>query len=104
MLVYSGRPDPEWTVDAEAVQRLDAVWAGLSPVTPQSSEPKLGYRGIELRQDDGVAYLANAGFVTRSGGSESETRADAGREFERTLIATAPAGVLPPGLPGPDSP
>jgi hypothetical protein len=105
MLVFSGRPDPEWTVTVDQVRRLDEIWAALGPAPPRSpSAPKLGYRGVELHLDDGSSYLASAGQVTKTLSGASETRVDPDRRFERVLIATAPPGSLPPGTHGPDWP
>lgn len=103
MLIFSGRPDPEWPVPDDHVTRLDDIWAALTPIAPQSAPaPKLGYRGVELHVDDGTSYLAVAGLVTKSRAGAAETRTDPGRVFERALIASAPPGTVPPGAPGPD--
>ena len=102
MLLYSGRPDPQWAVSDDQVQRLVAIWATLTPVATRTAAPKLGYRGVELHLDDGASYLADTSGVTRSRSGSSETRADAGRAFERGLIDTAPPGTMPPGAPGGD--
>ena len=103
MLLFSGRPDPEWPVADDHVTRLGDIWATLTPIAPRSAPaPKLGYRGVELHVDDGVSYLAVAGHVTKSRAGASETRGDAGRVFERALIASAPPGTVPPGAPGLD--
>lgn len=103
MLLFSGRPDPEWAVTGDHVTRLAEIWAALKPAAPRSdSAPKLGYRGVELQTDDGASYLAAAGYVTHSRAGASETRVDAGRVFERAVIASAPPGTVPPGAPGLD--
>jgi hypothetical protein len=103
MLLYSGRPDPEWAVTDDEVRRLAGIWATLTPAASRSaSAPKLGYRGVELHLDDGVSYLADAGHVTISRGGVSETRLDAGRVFEQALLASAPPDTIPPGATGLD--
>jgi hypothetical protein len=103
MLVFSGRPDPEWSVPGDHVTRLLEIWATLEPAPPRAaSAPKLGYRGVEFSLDAGESYLADAGHVTRSRGGVSETRIDAGRVFERALIASAPPDTIPPGAAGLD--
>ena len=75
MLLFSGRPDPEWPVPDDHVTRLSDIWATLTPIAPRSPPaPKLGYRGVELHVDDGALYLAVAGHVTESRAGVSETR------------------------------
>jgi len=103
MLLFSGRPDPEWPVPDDHVTRLGDIWATLTPIAPRSAPPpKLGYRGVELQVEDGASYLAVAGHVTKSQAGARETRADAGRVFERALIGSAPPGTVPPGAAGLD--
>jgi hypothetical protein len=103
MLLFSGRPDPEWPVPDDQVTRLADIWAALTPIASGSAPtPKLGYRGVELHEDDDTSYLAVAGLVTKSRAGAAETRTDPGRVFERALIASAPPGTVPPGAPGLD--
>ena len=100
MLLYSGRPDPQWAVSDDQVERLAGIWTTLTPTATRAAASKLGYRGVELHLDDGESYLADASGVTRSREGSSETRADPGRAFERGIIDTAPPGTIPPGAPG----
>ena len=97
-LAFSGRPDPRWPVsDAEAAE-LEALWCRLEPSPPGSPPPPLGYRGCTLRIAPDREYFAYRGVVTRTAAQASESRIDAAREFEKRVIATAPAGLLPPQL------
>jgi hypothetical protein len=94
--LYSGRPDPSWPVPAGVVQRVEALWRTLPPSTETGpvSPPPLGYRGVLLRTDR-HDYSAYGGVVARRAGAASELRRDGAREFERALLSTAPAGLLP---------
>ncbi len=93
--VFSGRPDPSWDVPAEVVARLEALWAKSTVTDSVPAPPILGYRGSVLRIDQGAEYRAFGGVVTRQRGQGEESRLDAGREFERLLVSTAPEGLLP---------
>ena len=93
--VFSGRPDPEWPVPADLAAALVTTWASLPPAgSPAAGAPPLGYRGARLVAPDGREWAAFGGVVTLAG----DARADAGREWERRLVETAPPGTLPPGL------
>jgi len=98
--IFSGRPDPTWTVSLEIVERLQSLWVSLPPLDASPPQPPaLGYRGCFLRdkakQREWVAYK---GAVTLQTPSESETRRDAQREFEPLLLHSAPAGLIPPQI------
>jgi hypothetical protein len=51
----------------------------------------LGYRGCRLEAPDGRVWTAFRELVSLG----ADGRRDGGREFERALIASAPAGILP---------
>jgi hypothetical protein len=95
--VFSGRPDPAWVVPASVAGELLRLWAELPPGTGQRpSPPPLGYRGCVLQAPDGRTWESSGGLVTHHDGRMTHTRDDPGRRFERLLLATAPAGILPP--------
>lgn len=99
-LVFSGRPDPEWRVPALAVRQLRTVWSTLAAgAAALPAVPPLGYRGVVMRCRSGDAWHASHGVVAHTPSSgAAEYRADPERTFERLLLSTAPAGVLPPQL------
>ena len=91
--LYSGRRDPTWPVPAEIGLRLEATWSRLPPWSGAPPEPPpLGYRGCWLRAPDGRTWTAFRELVSLA----TDARRDAEREFERSLIASAPDGWLPP--------
>jgi hypothetical protein len=98
--VFSGRPDPEWQVPADAGTRLRAIWSGLTPGAPAlPAAPALGYRGCALRCPPGDEWRAYGGVVSHAAGSGAvDHRSDPERTFERLLLSTAPGGTLPPSL------
>lgn len=95
-LVFSGRPDPSWPVPPDAVVRLLALWDELPVGGSEVEPPPLGYRGTSVSDPDGTTWLARGGTVQRSGRQSSETRLDTDGRWERTLVRTAPDGLLPP--------
>src|SRR6266853_3643095 len=93
-LVFSGRPNPVWSVTPEVAHQLEGIWNSLpasKPPTLTPLAPLLGYRGSFLRHPDGTEWSAFAGIVTSRSGLGAESRRDVGREFERAVLATAPA-------------
>ena len=97
VLLFAGLPDPEWAVTDDQVARLLAIWHALEPALPPTSEaPRLGYRGVELHLDGGVSFTATKGLVTRASGRARESRRDGTQTFEKAVIGSAPAGLLPP--------
>jgi hypothetical protein len=61
----------------------------------------LGYRGVVVRSPEGGFWLGYDGIVVRHerAGPSRGARAwdDSGRTFERAVLKTAPAGLLPAG-------
>ena len=99
--VFSGRPDPVWEVKPSIGARLEKIWRGLSPAEIEPPpEPALGYRGSFLKGPRGRHWFVFGGVVSlrsaRRPKSRPESRRDLIRKFERTLLASAPAGLLPP--------
>jgi hypothetical protein len=91
-ILYSGRPDPEWEVGPELARPL----AELPPLEGEPpSAPPLGYRGVALISPGGARYEAYGGAVAFD---HRERRADPGRRFERSVLESAPPGLLPDGL------
>ena len=90
--VFSGRPNPEWTLTAAEAAELETMAAAL-PIADAPPPPfeGLGYRGIVARYpaDPGwslVAYRDTVRIRTLEG---SEVREDPDARVERWLISTA---------------
>jgi hypothetical protein len=98
-LVFSGRPDPTWAVGDADAERLQALWAEMQPAqAPEPAHLRLGYRGVELRCEPDAVYFAYGGLLKSEIAGAVEWRLDTGRTFERSLLSTAPYGVLPPSV------
>ena len=96
--VFSGRVDPEWRVASPAAAVIVSIWEELEPSSLVSipEAPPLGYRGCQLREDGDRAWTAYLGVVCLQTGRDRLFRTDPGRRLERAVLATAPAGTLPP--------
>ena len=94
-VLYSGRPDPVWTVSQRDAASLAEIWSRLLPHTgPVARPPALGYRGCCI-SGAGGEWSAYGGVVTHTEAERHEARSDAEREFERAVLASAPSGLLP---------
>ncbi len=81
----------------ELASHLMELWRRMPPEPVVRSEPEgLGYRFASLSSRDGQRWLAFGGLVRRDSPEGSELRRDEGGEFEHLLLASAPAGILPP--------
>lgn len=95
--VYSGRPDPEWEVDADVAELLMDLWAELPTVDEVSAvPPALGYRGVTLSGPRASRWTAYGGRLVMSADETQIVRLDVGRAWERRLLDSAPSGLLPP--------
>jgi hypothetical protein len=94
--LFSGRPDPAWTVPSRIAKRLIERWESLPPFSGTPPSPAaLGYRGSFLRDGGGRQWLAFGGVVTLESKNKTESREDTGGVWEKLLLATAPKGTLP---------
>jgi len=97
--VFSGRPDPTWAVPAHVATRLERLWESLEPWTGEvPASPALGYRGCALRDAKGREWVAYAGVVMLHVSGRHEARQDNGRAFEKLLLASAPARMIPASI------
>jgi hypothetical protein len=97
--VFSGRPDPTWTVPDEVGEDLADWWLRLRPAggRPADLGPVLGYRGVVLRDPHGSEWSAFSGVVSCSAPGSLD-RADPDRAWERAVLRTAPPDTVPLGL------
>jgi len=96
-IVYSGRRNPEWRVSQPVVRKLQKLWKAMPLISqPEPNSPGLGYRGTCLRGSRDREWIAFQGIVSLKTPAGIEVRTDDAREFEKALLASAPAGLLPP--------
>ena len=103
-MVYSGRRNPEWRVDNKYIERLETIWAELAPWVGSDIPPsRLGYQGCTLVSPKGDSWFINGEFVSRESDGEIEKRSDPARRYEKMLLSSAPADLLPPWVPTGDN-
>ena len=97
--VYSGRPNPSWTISAaltaEALRRIRALEpAAASEETPDA----LGYRAVRLdARPEGVetSVTVGGGVVVFVQGQKTQHFRDRGRALEKWLVETGEAHLAP---------
>jgi len=100
--VYSGKPNPSWTLPKAAGDELARRVDALSVTAPDAPEfDGLGYRSVSAvtTADDGkqTAVTASRGVVTLEKAGQRRRLVDSGRAFELWLVNTG-AGELKPEL------
>jgi hypothetical protein len=98
--IFSGRPDPTWTISQDVAKRLQSLWDSLeSSAGPQPQPPVLGYRGCFLKDTaEARELIVYKGVVTLKTPARVEVRSDKNREFESALLKSAPNGLIPPQI------
>ena len=96
--IFSGRPDPTWSVPIDVAKRLIQVWRSAQSCRATPRAPALGYRGAFLRDAAGGEWVAYAGVVILRSAAGEECREDGSRTFEKLLLASAPPATLPAQL------
>jgi hypothetical protein len=90
--LYSGRPDPSWTLTESQAIELDRLLGALPAATGIPPEGGLGYHGFAIavtRPGQADEYLiAFRGAVASPGTGLRVHRVDAGRAVERFLLET----------------
>jgi len=56
--VFSGRPNPTWSLSSEQTMELNEALRNLPPTDELAGEPSLGYRGFILLNPDKAGGLA----------------------------------------------
>ncbi len=98
-LIFSGRPDPTWTIDDSTLNTLEKIWESLVPVKGEEPFiPPLGYRGCRIICNSGFEWLVYKYLVTLNRGGKTESREDRNRAVEKLVISSAPEGLLPSTL------
>jgi len=98
--VYSGRPNPTWSISKRVAKRLQELWESL-PAFAEKRETQLGglgYRGSFVREPGHREWMAFNGVVSLTTPAGVDVRKDPAREFEKTLLSSAPKGSLPEGV------
>lgn len=90
--LYSGIPDPAWTLTTEQANELAAALAALTRVNEPAPTGGLGCHGFTIATPDGT-LLAYAGKLLSADSDPPYVLDDPDRTIERFLLATAQAHV-----------
>ncbi|MCE7002417.1 hypothetical protein LWC34_06160 [Kibdelosporangium philippinense] len=85
--IFSGRPNPTWSLSAADTAILNGKLAALPPATPSPLANPLGYRGFIVRLKQATVTVQN-GTVWTKRGSELAHHRDPDRAVERWLLNT----------------
>jgi hypothetical protein len=87
LLIYSGVPDPDWSLTQEDLDSLAEIAAVLQPHDGLPPEGDLGYRGFRVTGPQGT-WRVNAGVVMTPDTAPDTSLADPDRRVERYLLAS----------------
>jgi hypothetical protein len=83
--IYSGRPDPAWTLSVYEAAAVDGMLAGLPDGTGTPPSGGLGYHGFTIARPGGVV-VAYQGAVAAPGTGPRAMKTDPTRSIERCLL------------------
>ncbi len=94
--MFSGIPNPEWTVDLAVSAKIVALLAGLASAGSDAvpEPPALGYRGFEISGFEGACPTVRVykGYIDACG----KILADEGSSLEKMLAEQSKDYVPPP--------
>lgn len=97
--LYSGRPNPSWSLTPEEVAQLIKRIDGLAPADEVEPPAQLGYRGLRFRLYAGGREIASAesfdGHLRFKDPEGLRHLADPGGEVERWLLETGRGKIEP---------
>ncbi len=90
LLVFSGRPDPQWIPKSSLVDKLLTI-ADCAPISNKKIEHAsiLGYRGVVLASET-ISVTAFKGYLYLATAYESEIRIDLHQTFEKLILDDIP--------------
>jgi hypothetical protein len=96
-MIFSGRPDPEWIVREDVARQAQELWDAMLRVDrPHQLPSRLGYKGCKLFDPaKDMEWWAYEGLVSLRKKATVETREDPNREFEKSILDSAPTGLVP---------
>ena len=99
MRIFSGWPNPEWTVDDKIARRLVSLYSSLPQMPGELPEPqpRLGYRGFVvtfLNERSQMSVEVYAQWAADLREEKKRVLLDKGRQFEKLIYQTAPAPAV----------
>ena len=92
--VFSGRRNPEWTMDIKDIKKFLHLWDLAEPII-EIIKPisKLGYSGCTVIIDNNRWEIYN-GFATFYSPDSTISKKDNGNSIERSLLKDAPEEIM----------
>jgi hypothetical protein len=92
--------EPVWKLEKSKASKLAEIWNTLkTTLEPHKGKSGyLGYGGTFLKSEDNSEWHIFNNTVTRVCNNTIETRVDRNRYFEKTILKSAPSGILPDAL------
>jgi hypothetical protein len=92
--IYSGRPDPTWTLAGAEAAAVERAIQALPEAAGSPPEGGLGYHGFTVARA-GINVTAYLGTVWAGGSGPQVIRQDPGRTVERLLLELGRAELTP---------
>ncbi len=92
--IYSGRPDPAWTLTDEQAAALDRALARLPRAVGEPPSGGLGYHGFTIIRAAGT-LVAYHGAIAAPGNGPRALLSDPARNVERFLLETGVTHLAP---------
>ncbi|HEY0411682.1 MAG TPA: hypothetical protein VGD66_00895 [Allosphingosinicella sp.] len=94
LLIYSGRPNPAWHVEAHCAQQVEEALAVL-PAAPDGASPYagLGYSGVRVDYVDAAGKRHQAVFGSGIALLDGRPLLDRERRLERAVLASGRSKV-----------
>ena len=91
---------PVWKLEKSKASKLLGIWNNLKTSLETSSRKSayIGYGGTYLNSSDNSEWHRFNRTVTRVNNNTIEVRYDKNRSFEKTILKSAPSGILPDAL------
>jgi hypothetical protein len=91
---------PSWKLETNKASKLLDIWNTLKTSLEPSNRKSayLGYGGTYLKSSDNSEWHIFNKTVTRVNNNTIEVRFDKNRYFEKTILKSAPSGILPDAL------
>jgi hypothetical protein len=93
-LVFSGRKNPSWEVQDDALQPALSVFENATTAADESPiEPLLGYNGLQMEQGNKLWHVCKGRIFYKLDDKTVLVKKDIGQRFEHLLLDTAPQDV-----------
>jgi hypothetical protein len=91
--IFSGRPDPTWSLASDRLDTLRTIWQELEPCeAAPAAHPRLGYSGcFAIAGAD--RWDSEGDLVMMTSANRQETRVDQQRRIERAILTSAPEAL-----------